>query len=55
MVEYQDEVNCRLVGAGKVLAAHSNLAEIRTDFLDEGSHSEGSHGEGSHGEGTLAS
>ena len=50
MVEYQHEVKCRLVGAGKVLAAHSNLAEVSTGFLDECS-----RGEGSHGEGTLAS
>ena len=59
MVEYWD-VNCQLVGTGEVLAAHSSLDEVRTGFLDEGSHGEGSQGEGSHGEGsqgegTLAS
>ena len=46
MVEYWD-VNCQLVGTGEVLTA---LDEVRTGFLDEGS-----HGEGSQGEGTLAS
>ena len=60
MVEYWRDVNCQLVGSGEVLAAHSNLDEVSTGFLDEGSHGEGSHGEGSHGkgshgEGTLAS
>ena len=55
MVEYWRDVNCQLVGTGKVLAAHSNLDEVSTGFLDEGSHGEGTHGKGSHGEGTLAS
>ena len=50
MVEYWHGVNSQLVGTGKVLAAHSNLDEVRTGFLDEDS-----HGEGTQGEGTLAS
>ena len=52
MVEYWHDVNCQLVGTGKVLAAHSDLDEVSIGFLDEGSHGEGSHGEGSHGEGS---
>ena len=55
MVEYWHDVNCQRMGTGKVLAAHSNLDEVSTGFLDEGSHGEGSQGEGSQGEGTLAS
>jgi len=55
VVEYWHDVNCQLVGTGEVLAAHSNLDEVSTGFLDEGSHGEGTHGKGSYGEGTLAS
>ena len=59
MVEYWD-VNCQLVGTGKALAAHSSLDEVRTGFLDVGSHDvgsqgDGSQGDGSQGEGTMAS